>query len=336
MRITRAHLLKNAQNAVAEQLYNNRQIICALLTGSLLWDDFMLGGTADIDLIFIHEDEPVVGREITRINDHIHLDMAHLSQKNFFQTRQLRTNGWLGCIICNDPMLLHDRSHWFDYIQASVCAHFMQPENILLRAQPYLDQARQIWLDLNDNHHSFNPDSLLAYLSCLEKAANTIALLSGSPLTERRFFLQFPERANAVSRSNLIPSLKDLISDQVPDAELWHSWVEAWRQSYLLAGKQTDIPVKLHPCRLPYYEQAADAMFPTQPIAAIWIFLNNWSLAMVHHPVDSEYLETWQDACRFLGFSSANFSSRLYDLDVFLDLIEESLEKWAQNYGLFP
>ena len=51
MRITREALLKLAHEAAVQRARVNREITCIYLTGSLLSEAPLLGGTTDIDLI---------------------------------------------------------------------------------------------------------------------------------------------------------------------------------------------------------------------------------------------------------------------------------------------
>jgi hypothetical protein len=60
MRITREKLLKFAQNFVEQQIFFKKRAVCIYLTGSLLSDEPLLGGTTDVDLIYIHDSEPPV------------------------------------------------------------------------------------------------------------------------------------------------------------------------------------------------------------------------------------------------------------------------------------
>ncbi|HZW05247.1 MAG TPA: hypothetical protein VFF68_15045, partial [Anaerolineaceae bacterium] len=69
MRITRDHLLKIAREMAEQRARRNRGLVCIYLTGSLLTDAPLLGGTADIDLILIHNSEPAYPREVVRITD---------------------------------------------------------------------------------------------------------------------------------------------------------------------------------------------------------------------------------------------------------------------------
>ena len=90
MRLTREALLKIARDTAAQKVRISRRILCIYLTGSLLTPDPFLGGTTDIDLIFIHDSEPIQPREIVRLTDEIHLDIGHYDQAVFHQPRHLR------------------------------------------------------------------------------------------------------------------------------------------------------------------------------------------------------------------------------------------------------
>src|SRR5512143_1211564 len=96
MRINRETLLNLASDTVARHAREDRGILSAYLCGSLLGEDYLLGGAADIDLVFIHMDAFPQAREIVRLTDEIHLDIAHLSQKDFREPRRLRLHPWLG------------------------------------------------------------------------------------------------------------------------------------------------------------------------------------------------------------------------------------------------
>ena len=106
-------------------------------------------GTADIDLFFIHNDSVSPEREIQRLTDEVHLDIAHHGRDDYTQARNLRQHPWLGygIINCN---IMYDPQHFMDFTQASVRGQFDQPENVLSRVQGQAEHARQIWLALHD------------------------------------------------------------------------------------------------------------------------------------------------------------------------------------------
>ncbi|MEW6444986.1 MAG: hypothetical protein AB1479_02980, partial [Pseudomonadota bacterium] len=60
MRVTRDTLIRIAKETAQERAFNDRDIVAAYLTGSLVdQPDPMLGGAADIDLIFVHAAAPM-------------------------------------------------------------------------------------------------------------------------------------------------------------------------------------------------------------------------------------------------------------------------------------
>ena len=106
MRITRDTLLKIARDTAAERVRVSRRVICIYLTGSCVVDEPLLGGTADIDLVIIEDGQPLLAREVVRLNDEISLDISHYAQEDFLHPRSLRVDPWLGPILYNKPTML--------------------------------------------------------------------------------------------------------------------------------------------------------------------------------------------------------------------------------------
>ena len=348
MRITRESLLKIAQDTAAQRVRINRRLICIYLSGSLAstpvnaqspaalnLENPLLGGTTDIDLIFVHDDDPPQEREIIRLTDEVHVDISHYPQRLFKDTRHLRQDPWLGGYLCLDPIVLHDQHHWFDFIQAAGCAQFMLPENILLRARPLIESARRRWMSLV-NQPACTPLALYTYLKALEDAANAIAVIHGGPLTERRFFLYYPRRTEAVGRPGLAGGILDLIATQPLRTEDWQACLPQWAETYLAAAQTPACPPRLHPHRLSYYERAINELRTSLPAGAIWLLLRTWSLAACQLPQDHACLSSFQAACGKLGLDVDNFMSRLDGLDAYLDAVEETLDMWAVDNGIVP
>ena len=124
MRITRDLLLNTAKDTVERELFSSNDIVCAYLTGSITREDPLIGGTTDIDLMYIHSLDVPHKREIIPITDEFHLDIAHFSQSFFSKPRKLRSNAWVGAFLCDYPIVLHDTNHWFDYVRSGIFAHF--------------------------------------------------------------------------------------------------------------------------------------------------------------------------------------------------------------------
>lgn len=335
MRITRDKLLKLAQTYVTQQLMAKARPVCIYLTGSLLFEDAMIGGTADIDLIYVHDSEPPQAREIIRITDEVHLDIAHVSQDVFRYPRQLRTDPWLGAFMCYNPKPFHDTQHWFEFTQAGICAHFDQPGYVFERARPMAETARQTWMNLQAGQVPAGPQQTLSYLQALEKAANAIACLSGPPLTERRFLLLYPERTQSVQRPGLAAGLVDLLSENrdLLEGDL-PAFVQRWKTSLITVSQRETCPPRLQAPRLLYYTRAVEALWEETPAAALWILVRTWTAAICILGIDSPAGEEWRAAMQTVGLSCEQIENQLDALDAYLDNVEETLDIWALENGL--
>lgn len=329
MRITRDTLLKAARDSAAQRARVGRDILCIYLTGSLTTEQPLLGGVTDIDLIVVHSSEPAVEREVVRLTDEVSLDIAHYPQHIYQRPRLLRSDAWIGSFLAEDPLPLYDVAHWFEFTQASAAAQFYEPENVIQRARPLAESARQGWLALEGA--AVAPQSLRAYLKVLEQAGNAVACLSGAPLTERRFMLHLPERAGAIGRPGLADGLADLFTPSEPlNADQWNELHAAWQAALGAAAALPDAPVRLHPARRLYYERAAAALQEEQPAAALWIMLRTWTLALLAGAPDAG----WMDACRLLELNEAHFERRLASLDGYLDGVEEAHDEYIRTNGI--
>ncbi len=214
MRVTREALLKIAQDTVKRYVRKSRSIEAAYLCGSLLGENFQLGGAADIDLVFLHREKPAMEREVLPLNDEIHLDIAHHLQSDYRYGKQVRVHPWLGPTL-NSCQILHDPRHFLDFIQASVRGQFDQADYVLERTRRQLEQARNIWN--NYQPYGANPviedplEFVCSYVRALGHTANAIASLSGPPLPERRLLLGFKERCEVIGKPGLYFGLLGLL-----------------------------------------------------------------------------------------------------------------------------
>lgn len=337
MRINRETLLKNAQDTVTQRSRTDRGIIAAYLCGSLLGDDYMLGGSADIDLVFIHLDRVPDEREIVRLTDDVHLDIAHHYHKDYQQTRTLRLHPWLGPTLC-DCKALYDPQHFLDFTQASVRGQFYRSDRVLARAKKGMDHARQIWVSFSENTPEPRPEEIALYLRAVEHAANAVARLNGPPLTDRRFLMDFPKRAEEAKRPGLYPGLLGLLGAPQVDRDTIKAWIPGWTSAFEAVSRETGtaIPARLDLHRLDYYRKAILALLESgQPQASLWPLLRTWTDAVRLLPADSEHFQAWRNAGLKLGLVGQAFAERVSALDAFLDLIEETLENWARENGAF-
>jgi hypothetical protein len=336
MRVTRDTLLKVARDTAAQRVKVSRRLVCIYLTGSVLGDDALLGGSTDIDLIIVHDSEPVQEREVVRLSEDIHLDIGHYAQSVFQHPRQLRTDPWLGPFIYSKPLVLHDTQHWFDYIQAATGAQFNQPDYVSQRGQTLAQLARQAWMNMQFNDAGNHPQNIYTYLKALENAGNAIASLTGDPLPERRFMLKFPQRALAIDKPDLSTHLIAMLMDPALQVDAhWNEWLPAWKDTFLAAGKHgSPAPARLHSSRFNYYERAVSTLFSDHPAAALWMMLRTWTEAVLHLPPDSPQMTAWVSFCDQLKLDEASFENRLAGLDAYLDSVEEALDEWAANNGV--
>ncbi len=332
MRITPELLFKLANDYIAQRSKIDRDILAVYLQGSLLRENQLIGGTADIDLFFLHADEIREDREFVRITDEIHIDISHHPASLYRRPKELRSHPWLGPAI-EGCKILYDPQHFLDFTQASVRGQFDRPDQVLNRVRPQVEHARQIWLAFQTEKPQGSPQDILTYLRALEHAANAIARLSGSPLTERRFLIDFPERAASVKHSGLYAGLLGLLGAPLVDAPKLRSWLADWRSAYDAAA-QNHLIQRIHPVRLNYYLKAFESLLEGERFQVVlWPLWRTWTQIVAALPTQTTDLPAWQAAGESLGMLNQAFHERLTALDSFLDLIDETLETWSRENG---
>lgn len=333
MRINRETLLKIARDTTAQRTRADRGIQAVYLSGALLEVEYLLGRTADIDLTFIHIDAPDRDREIQRLSDEVHLDIAHHASKEYRQARKLRVHPWLGPTIFNCK-ILYDPQHFMDFTQASVRGQFDRVDYVMSRARQQAEHARQIWFGFSNDLPDPGPKEIGLYLRAVDHAANAVASLSGIPLTERRFLVKFPARAEAVERPGLYPGLLGLLGAPKVEPETIQSWLPAWQSDFTDAPTE-DADGRIHPDRLMYYLRAFEELLKgDQPYAVLWPMLRTWTLAAGLLPGGSGS-PAWREACTQLELLGEAFEERVSALDAYLDMVEETLDKWGRENGVF-
>lgn len=332
MRINLELLQRIARDTVTERTRTERDLLAIYLHGSLLTGDPLMGGAADIDLFFIHNNSLPQEREIVPVTEEVHLDISHHPRSLYTQPRRLRNHPWLGPVVYGCK-ILYDPQHFMDFTQASVRGQFNQPDNVMSRARSQAEHARQIWLSLHSTAQADGIKPLTDYLRAVVHAANAVAILTGPALAERRFLLDFPQRAEAIDHPGLYAGLLGLLGGPTIDAAGLHAWLPAWRSAYL------DIPDKnrpagLHPARLVYYSQAFEAVLSgPQPVAALWPLVLTWTDIVGFLPPNSPDCIAWQEAMAHLGLTASGFTQKVTALDAFLDTVDETLDSWAQKNG---
>ncbi len=332
MRITRETLMKVTQEHIAQRVRSDRGLMAAYLSGSMNEEAYLIGGTTDIDLFLVHSDAVVTPREIVPLTDEIHLDIAHHFQRDYRQTRQLRTHSWLGPTLKNCK-ILYDPQHFLDFTQASVRGQYDRADHVIERVRGQFTAARQIWTSLQFRPVANPAEDILSYLKALFNAANSVAGLSGPPLTERRFLAGFEGCARAVKRPGLYPGLLGLLGAPQIDVPTLKSWLPVVKTAYS-AIPDASRPPRLHPARINYYLRAFEAFLDSdRPLVALWPLLFTWTLAANLLTPASDQRTAWEAAVTHLGLVGEAFQTRLAGLDAYLDLVDETLEEWGHNSG---
>ena len=333
MQLTPEHLQRYAQMTVDKKTRADYTILAAFLTGGLVTEmEPLLGGTADIDLVFIHIGDPKVEREIIFLNEDIHYDISHQPQRDYLERLTLRTHPWKGPVL-SEAVVLYDPQHFMDLTQASVRGLFHQPYNIIQRSQTQKNRARERWFDFQTPPANPGPQEIEAYLDILDCAVNAVALLTGDPLTERRFLMKFPERAERVQRPGLYPGLLGMLGAPHVELQTLEEWVSEWEIAFQSLPSENR-PIRLHPDRFNYYRKAfATLLESDNPKNILWPLLRTWTAAVMDLPDSDPGFQGWKDACHKLGLIHAGFGERILALDVFLEQIEEVLADWEQQQG---
>ncbi|HEX6270945.1 MAG TPA: hypothetical protein VFZ43_11960 [Anaerolineales bacterium] len=335
MRVTRESLIRVAKETAQERAFNDQDIIAAYLTGSLISDtDPMLGGTADIDIIFVHASEPKPRREFVKLTPDFHLDISHRARAEFKRPRELRLDPWLGWEMY-DPLLLFEREKFFEFVQAGLRAgfEFNAPAPALKRSRILLSHGRGIWRDLLEAGDAVTPQDITQYMKSLYHAVNAVAELSGPPLQERRLMLEFAPRTETAQRPEMNAALFGLLGAAELRSSTLNEWLLEWKVAFESAMDNSRVDTRIHPARVNYYDKAIRAILVSEnPRAALWPLLQTWSLAVEVLPEHA--LEPWRSACRRLGLTAPDFEGRVEGLDNFLDEVEVLLDELATQYGL--
>ena len=333
MRITQDILLRLARENVQKRVEKDRGILGAYLIGSALTPDPLLGGTTDIDLVFVTLDRPAVAREIVRLSNEVHLDISYHARDEYEPPRELRGNPWLGYEMY-DPLVLHESSHFFDFTQASLRSGFDEPESLLRRVRTLAGHGREIWLELQSVDGKPHQKHIARYLMAVYHLANAIGEWSGPPLSERRLLLDFPARAEAVERPAWTGALIDLLGGAQVDGHTLAGWLGDFAATFQAAVEAGSGDARLHAARLNYYLKACEALAGGErPVTALWPLLHTWTLAAAALPV--KQVTAWTAAAIELGLIDG-FEQRLQEMDSLLDEVEEMADAYASTHGLGP
>ncbi|MFN8414431.1 MAG: hypothetical protein U0Z26_18775 [Anaerolineales bacterium] len=334
MRVTKESLIRIAKETAQERAFNDPDIVAAYLTGSLLEEEPMLGGTADIDIVFVHKTFPLKAREFIKLTPDFHLDISRRAKDEFKSPRELRGDPWLGYEMYN-PTLLYEREKFFDFVQASLRAgfDFEQPPLMLQRCRKMLSHGRQIWMDLSEVEENAGPKEVRNYMKSLFHAINAIVEISGAPIQERRLLLEFPARAEAIQRPGFAAGALGLIGANKIEKDKVNTWVGDWKAAFKLASEKPSVDIRINPIRANYYEKAIKALLESNtPQAALWPLIHTWTLAA--EVLEGDHLNFWKAAATDLGLLGNDFQEKVEGLDHYIDDIEVMLDEIASANGV--
>lgn len=334
MRIDHDTLMKITLELVDDRVSADRNLISVYLCGSLLEEQYLLGGTTDVDLVFIHFGEVGEAREILPLTEDVHLDIAHHPQNLYRTPRSLRVHPWLGPTI-KECRILHDPQHFMNFTQASVRGQFERADRVYERARAQVEGARKAWNSLQAVETQPGPEEVEMYLESLENAANAIASFYGPPLTERRLLLRFPDRAKRIGKPGIAAGLLGMLgAPNIDDGEL-ADFVRRWENA-VDNLEESQRPLRLNPVRKPYYKRAFEVLLESgQPNQILWPLLSTWTEAVSQLERSTSAQYEWRSAMTKLDLIGENFGQRLQALDAFLDLIEDTTESWARKNGVW-
>jgi hypothetical protein len=335
LRITQDLLQKYARETIKRRLRGELDLQAAYLTGSVLSDSPLLGGTTDIDLVLVHKYQILVTRECQRLTPEVSLDVFHTLRDDYEDHKHLRHDPFLGYPLTNNNILLYDHEHWLEFIQAGVSANFHRPDNVLVRVNGLLSEARERWLELMQSPDTSYQDWLEGYLGILSLAANAVAGLIGPPLTTRRFLLDFKARVDTLGTPKVLVGFYGLLgwSDAVNEHLL--DWIDAFGGDLASLPEDSNLPVQLAPCRHRYYLDAIKALAESaSPEQAVWPLFHTWLDVQLASKNTLPHAKLWESFLEALGLTSDNASQKIEALDAYLDSLEMIIESWSDEYGL--
>jgi hypothetical protein len=327
-------LLETARNHVKDQTFNNPDIACVFLVGSLTGNDPFVGETTDIDLVFIHNTEPKISREIVTLADDFQFDVLHFPRRVFNQPKELRQDPWLGCLFCDTPFVLYDSYHYYDFLRAGVFSNFYSAPYIYARSQFFYTQARDRWMNLQHQEDEFSADTVYDYLLTLYDAGNCIACLTGKPLSERRFLSRLESCTAYLGRPGLASGMRDLYGINDYADFPWESSLQQMGTAVTALSEKPYCPPQYSPARLRYYQNAVSFYQVERPDEALWVLFWVWTNIIRALPKRAPEAKEWKIFCEQINFTRDIFSQKIQQLDSYLEAVDTTSLEWKKVSGL--
>jgi hypothetical protein len=329
VRVTRAKLIELARKEVEHRAAQDGGLLSGYLIGSVAAGEPLFGDAADIDLVLVHDGEPVASREVVPLSDQVHFDIQHHPRRVYAQPPLLRVDPWLGPALCA-PVFLYDPTHFFERAQAGARGQFHRPDYVRARAMAFLDQARRM------NPGRFQAEEWIeGYLAAALDGANAAGTLAGFPAAGRRVALGLQIRAQELGHPEVYGGFLRLLGADELRSEEVEAWILALERVYdRVAPGQTD-PL-FSPARRAYYLGGLRALVEAdQPEAAVWPLLELW-VRCSNGQDDLRLREDgaeWNAARARLGLAPGDAQRRAEHLETYLDHVEAIIEEWADRHG---
>jgi len=331
MRIDRDVLLNIAKKTAEECAVDEPWVLAIYLTGSVVDGSPLIGGTADVDLVIVH-DEEMEGREIRRITEDVHLDILHHPRSKYKDGRNFRVNPLWGHTLYHCQPL-YDPKHFLNIIQASVRGMYKDPEFTAQRVDVQLNKARGAWLEFHNQAPESGKNTSWKYLEAVKNCVNAVACLNGGPLSTRSFMSQYKNAVNEIGIPGLYQGLLGLLGGFEVDEKLPVEWFDDWKDAFCAVGGVEDLE-ELDQVRQPYYFKAVEALAESEdPSYAFWPMLYSWNMA-VKKTDDEELLKKWDESFSKLGLTGPGLENRLEGFALYLDQVETLVEDWKKHYGI--
>ena len=329
MRISRELLIDLARRE-AERRGAENEVLSGYLIGSVARGEPQFGDSLDIDLVLIHKSSPPAEREMMRLSQQVHLDIAHHGQELYLKPSDLRIHPWMGPSLC-EPIFLYDPEHFLEWAQAGARGQYYRADHTHTRALAFLDRARQ--------SASLLPVSsrwVRTYFRAVLDAANAVACLTGFPVAGRRLSLQLNDAAQGLEFPELYGGFLQLLgSESLQDWSVPET-LSAWARTFDEASDSSSDPL-LSSCRRDYYLNAFQVLAEKgEAKAMLWPMIITWEQAL-HALNQLENVEQphpeWAQLLENLGLSAERRSARMDALERYLDRNEAFIEGWAERSG---
>ncbi|NIM95128.1 MAG: hypothetical protein GTO18_15635 [Anaerolineales bacterium] len=329
MRVTREKLITLARSE-AELQGKTGDVISGYLIGSVVSGDPILGGSADVDLVLIHNYTPDRQHELKPLSPDFHLDITHHSRELYQEPTALRIDPWLGPSMC-EPIFLYDPGHFFERAQAGVRGQFYRGDHIHARASAFLELARNSKVNIQSDDNWIR-----GYLNSMLEAANAAVTLSGFPVAGRRLSPILKTRLQDFERPDLYLEFERLLGADLITHEGIVEWLTEWREvSDLRISIDSSFPTE----RAAYFHNGFQALLDVgQSKAILWQLLNTWAEGIVSLRdlgVEKIPKQIWHDALGQLRLNEEAQINRQDELEGFIDQIEELVEVWGDRYDSY-